>query len=290
MSCRKPSPSRLFPESYKPWLDGVFNASRGYPEGLDEGDATCSACAMVAPSGRTRDPGPFRPDLKCCTFFPFLANFSIGAIVEERADFLTSEGGAGFCLPLGLFASPLWSARAERWGPGAFGQSEELLCPYFHRQSRRCGIWEYRSGVCSSYFCKSQFGDLGFGFWNEMQTYLALFEWTLAHEALWRMGFTQDEIRAMESVRENPRATPAEIENAWLEFGSHKNDFFMECRRKARQVSPEEVLELLGDTGRDIEKNLKRSLKSMFRPDAGKGPMIGSRVYESSDATTREIS
>ena len=48
---------------------------------LEEKKATCDVCAMARPKNRTKV--HYQPDLKCCTFHPFLPNFLVGAILQD---------------------------------------------------------------------------------------------------------------------------------------------------------------------------------------------------------------
>jgi len=192
--------------------------------------ATCANCSMVAMG--------YRAELKCCTHFPFLPNFSIGAILTIGAhgqkQALAAAFSKGHSTPLGLFAPPEFESLKTQLGAAGFGREPRLACPFL---AGDCTIWEYRPGVCASYFCQSAAADL----WKGMETKVNLFEWTLAHEALWRLGFTADETRRMEEARQ-----ASQPEGAWFEFIHAKDELYRKAYAKALEVSPQEIAHLMG--------------------------------------------
>lgn len=254
--------SPLFPDVYSPWLKSRL------PGLIEEPLATCSSCAMVKPEGLTRDPGPFDPGLKCCTYFPFIPNFALGALLKEGGEEarlrLRVAMSQGVLLPLGLFASPEREALAKEAGVEGFGRRADLLCPFFDSAASGCSIWRHRPGVCTTYFCKSARGESGFEFWNDVETYLNLFEWTLANEVLWRLGFTEDDLEICEGVMltDAPDADPGGerewmVRSAWAEWSGQEESFLLNCYERALQVSPNELTELLGDETIELEKSLR---------------------------------
>lgn len=179
----------------------------------------------------------YRADLKCCTYFPYLPNFSIGAILEtgtqEQKRVLASTLQKGHATPLGLFAPPEYQALQTELGPLAFGRDPRLICPFLLTD---CAIWEYRPGVCASHFCQSEATSL----WKDIETKINLFEWTLAHESLWRLGFTTDETRLMENRRE--AGCP---ESTWYEYKNAQEELYRKAYVQASMVSPREIAHLM---------------------------------------------
>jgi Fe-S-cluster containining protein len=196
---------------------------------------------MLSPctSQVTRDPGPFSPDLKCCTYFPFLPNFSIGAIFQggSGAQKLRLAGAMaeGFVSPLGLFPSAARRRREQDLAAEGFGRTKELLCPFFDPASRGCGIWEYRPGVCQSYFCVSEQGAAGLQAWRRNEERLNGFEWSLAHEVLWECGYTMPEVQRMEASRQLGSLCH---EDLWFGEAARKEDFFLKAYRVALSIKP----------------------------------------------------
>ena len=233
----------MIPRSYELWLKSLA-MPLAYPE-ID-----CRACSQAD----SRVPKEFRfsRETKCCTYFPFLPNFTLGALLADEASAGRVQRALekGRATPLGLFATPDFEARRIEKGEAGFGRSPDLLCPMF--EAGGCTIWNHRPGVCASYFCRSAHA-LGPesksdrpNSWRDIEAYLGLFEWTLAHEVLWRCGFTQDEIRKMEESRRSPRF---EAKAAWLEFVGREEEFYRRAAVEARGVGTDEVERLMGKEG-----------------------------------------
>lgn len=254
----------LFPEFYSLWL------SERLPGQVRERLANCGACTMVRPEGLTRDPGPFDPHLKCCTYFPFIPNFSLGALLIADTDGssrlrMRTAAEQGILLPLGLFASPERERLVKEAGADGFGRRPELLCPFFDSASLGCSIWRHRPGTCATYFCKSERGADGLEFWSDVESYLNQFEWTLANAVLWRLGFTDDDIARCEAVLLTEEPGPERdwlIRSAWAEWHGREDEFFRLCAERARAVTADELPELLGDDVLALEDSLRRRSES----------------------------
>ena len=166
-----------------------------------------------------RDVGPFSAALKCCTYEPFLPNFSIGRILlmgvahqsaRAMANVLAEAGAQGRMTPLGLM--PRAGSEAVSL---EFGRNPMKRCQFLSATTAVCTIWRERPSVCRSYFCVSDQGSSGQALWKRAEVLGNEAEWTLAHEVLWEMGFTQDE-----------------TEN-FAEWTSREPEFYMECARRA---------------------------------------------------------
>lgn len=121
-----------------------------------------------------------------------------------------------------------------------------MLCPFFDSARESCGIWDFRPGVCATYFCVSEHGEKGQRFWKSVEEQVNSFEWTLAHASLWRMGFTQDELQQMEELRSREDALASRL---WLEWRERKFDLYVESYRQAEQITSDELAELMGAGG-----------------------------------------
>jgi Fe-S-cluster containining protein len=262
--------TRFFPAGYSHWL------AERLPGEVIESLATCDNCAMVRPKGLTRDPGPFKTNLKCCTYFPFIPNFGLGAILKDAKNESSRVGEIrlatamknGILLPLGLFPSPEHEQKIAKAGDKGFGQRADLLCPFFDSISSGCSIWKNRPGVCATYFCKSIKGSDGLAFWKDLEDYLNFFEWTVANEALWRLGFTNDDLEKCEAVMLTEPGEEREwmIASAWSEWQGREHQLFDLCLDKAKSISKDELEEILGEEGGEIEESLRFRIRSMFSP------------------------
>jgi len=168
--------------------------------------ATCSTCVMAKSDWprEARDPGPFAPSLKCCTFEPFIPNFSLGRILSANPGIALD----GQLTPLGLIP--------RRSEAGDFGREAESRCAFL-TDGATCSIWQNRPSVCRSYYCVSDLGEKGQGLWREAERLGNEAEWTLAHELLWSLGFTQDEID----------------QRTWAEWRGRERELYLETARRA---------------------------------------------------------
>ncbi len=130
----------------------------------------CSQCLMVSNGFDTKS--------KCCTYFPFLPNFSMGHLIKSgNTDYISKALAAGgLLLPIGI-CPPL--GYKEKYQETRFGGDASLSCPYL--SDGKCSIWSARSGVCTGFQCYSSYGDFGRMFWGrlgqvlfEMETELSL--------------------------------------------------------------------------------------------------------------------
>lgn len=223
MAARGPNQAQNQNEFYSRWL----GAAR-----ITEVPVQCQPCSGAAASG-------FDPILRCCTYFPFLPNFVIGALLDSNSDDVqrrVREACArGRAVPLGMFAPPeyLQLARALSLNVG-FGKDKRLVCPFLERTDGACTIWHHRPGVCSSYFCQ------GASLNNET---VNRFEWTLAHEVLWRVGFTQDDIRAMLNWTQTEVKGAAAA--AWFEWAGREEEFYRRAHEVSLAVTAQDVRELM---------------------------------------------
>lgn len=246
----------IFPSSYSPWLASRL---KGY---VPEKSATCENCAMVKPLGLTRDKGPFKNNLKCCTYFPFIPNFSLGEISEAQ---ISQAVNRGVLLPVGLFPSAQHQSLVDQLGQKAFGKKTELLCPFFDGPKNQCSIWENRPAVCTTYFCKSDYGQPGLDFWADVEKYLNHFEWQLACEVIFQMGMTTNEIAycqgvVSEETEEDERESF--LHAAWGKWFHHKHDFYIEAKKVALSFDSKKIESLLGEEFLELEKKITNFILS----------------------------
>jgi Fe-S-cluster containining protein len=240
----------IYPQGYSHWLAKRLPALR------TETLATCENCAMVRPAGLTRDPSPFLNHLKCCTYFPFLPNFSLGSLSETD---LAKPEPRGVFLPVGLYPAMPEQNRIRSFGRDGFGRKSELLCPFFDVAGNQCSIWDSRPGVCTSYFCKSDQGQKGLDFWKSVESYLNHFEWQLASKVIAKMDLDENVLSYCQAAL-SPDTEEDErdifIALAWGNWASKKKEFYQETRRLALQVSSEEITGLLEPEFLSLEQKI----------------------------------
>lgn len=250
--------SYLFPTSYSHWL-----ASR-LPATLQETLATCQNCAMLKPIGETRDPGPFLSGLKCCTYFPFIPNFSLGQISATQIE---NVAKIGILLPVGLYPSISRQRLGIQLGKDGFGQKQELLCPFFSSEQDACSIWANRPSVCTTYFCKSDRGRSGLQLWADIEKYLNDFEWTLACETLKRMGVHENTLAFSQSALSEETEDDERsffVQAAWnsaasffdIKTISDQILFYQKAAMLARQIQATDLDQLLNTETLLLEKKI----------------------------------
>ncbi|HRK07329.1 MAG TPA: hypothetical protein PLZ57_06135 [Pseudobdellovibrionaceae bacterium] len=145
-----------------------------------------------------RDWGPFLPQVKCCAHQPYWPNYLLGAALHD------ANGSGHSHLAVLLEQSELtpWGARplpkrrtAEaRSGQCGYGQDLELACPMLTREGQ-CSAWRFRPATCSTYVCQSAHAVSGLAAWREYEGRLVAWESELAHQLVWQLGYTNDDLR-----------------------------------------------------------------------------------------------
>lgn len=194
-------------------------------------------CSPAAPQGSAEY---FHPDVKCCSFEPSLPNFIVGRIlrdddaagepgrrsVRERID---RRAGVG---PWGL-AMPRKYARLYGGGADLFGRSPELRCSHYGLADGRCTIWPYRNGVCATWYCKHERGEVGAAYWRALRDLLTEIEWSLGTWCAYELRAPLDQLAALAS-RDAGAMTPADLGgprdarsvDTWGEWAGREAEFY----------------------------------------------------------------
>jgi hypothetical protein len=242
------------PALYEGILPAFFH--RRIPE---ETLATCDDCAMCRKAGQPRLPSTtyFRPDAKCCTFFPSLPNYLVGGLLAGRGEGLAEgrrrareliEAGEGVG-PRGVGATPTYDRRYEKLSERGFGRMRGLLCPYFALDSRNCTIWPHRNSVCATYYCRHVRGIPGSGFWSALNRYLGTVEEALASYALLRLGWPADRILAASAGRDrqtSPASGSARLRSPWDGSEKRAEAVYLRAYRIVRVLRPPELKRIGG--------------------------------------------
>ncbi|MES2962392.1 MAG: hypothetical protein V4760_00785 [Bdellovibrionota bacterium] len=229
-----------------------------YPSAPDEPGLDCNACLMVKPpKGPRRDEGPFKADLKCCTYLPFTTNVALGSkSLTEKSGWPVRWAEArarGVLTPLGLIPP---SNDMDR---GDFGRDAKLLCPFYDNGG--CAIWDHRSAVCANYVCMSKAGEEGLAFWAESEELGNRLEWALAHLVLWQIGFTTTDTDAMsELAASGDRAGAAASFGEWV---GREEELFAKCRQVADGLDTDAIMEILGDDEELLMVSLQKRRSQM---------------------------
>ncbi|ATB31903.1 hypothetical protein [Melittangium boletus] len=236
-----------------------------------ETKATCDACAMCpsSASGAVESVDGvsrlFRTDTKCCTYYPRLPNFLVGALFSDARPEL-AEGRRRMEAKLSgrVGITPQWVKASARYNllyrnsRQFFGRALSMRCPYYEEQQGGCTIWPYREAVCSTFFCKYVAGADGQKFWMTLKTYLTLTEIQLSRYAV--LQLMPDYILArkdkpemtdtptVEELDDRPMAAK-DYAALWREWEGREADFYRACYDIVRALTPAQVESILGLDG-----------------------------------------
>lgn len=246
---------------------------------VSETKATCNNCLRARDK---RFPYLYEENLKCCTFVPFIPNFAVGGILTEKLDgyriveeFIDENR---FALPLGLFPDFDYQYRFNHKKQKDFGNREDLLCHYYDRQKNRCSIWEFRGVVCTTFFCRSDYGQAGQNLWTEVNNYLSYVEMALAEDCLVMKDFSPRDIsdqlvflnKREFTKKEKTQKTIAEkdLKPFWNGYKNPKQ-FYMACYELAQKQDRHSFKEILGEQGLNLEKKVLNSWKLAQQTKSG---------------------
>lgn len=244
-----------------------------------ETKATCESCIMAKP--RNRGEIYYEAHLKCCTYFPFLPNYVVGAILSQESLVAPSAVQSlrrkierrEYSLPLGLVAPPKYQVPFNHRGKNEFGRREDWLCPYFNHEQQNCGIWRHRGAVCTSFYCKSSYGAQGIHFWEGVSNYLTYVEMALMEEALVMLDFSPRQISDLLNYLNRFEATKTELKTSclsekkardlWNGYYQDQEGFFKKSFQIVSELDRKSFHELLGDTGQQLEENLRKAFEKI---------------------------
>ncbi len=276
------SASETLPERHQSWLKQV--AAAMIPV---ESAATCSACAMCkTDSTTTADLALFSPSTKCCTYYPALRNFSVGAIFRDsRCSPQATEElklrvrARSAVSPLGVLPLPSWSARYNSVSKELFGKSEVLLCSYYDKgaQGANCTIWRYRSPVCATWFCKHVRGATGQRFWSDVKRFLEVCEEVVALSVALHLGITPSILAQLVREPSSLNTQASELDGSfldsqyraqWGEWQHREIEFFEACAELADRTAAADVLRLGGVQLETLAGALGESYSSIVKAGA----------------------
>ena len=242
--------------------------------------ATCHQCAMCQPmaGGQSHDERQFSPTVKCCTYWPVLPNYLVGAVLAGRG---TADGrqrmvdmiAHPWALPVGVGAPPWYQALYSTSSRSDFGRSERLLCPYYSSgDGGTCTIWESRNAVCSTYFCKHERGKTGHQFWISVHQFLACVERILSQWCCLQLGVPVDEVaqallwssdngtRSLESFALD--GSLRKPDHFWTGWEGAREEFYLSCDLRVRSLSWRD-LQRLG--GLELESRASRMMATFAK-------------------------
>jgi hypothetical protein len=246
------SPMRgMLPPIYQPLFDAFFDRPK-----IEETRATCDNCAMCN-QGDAASPVAmeyFRPDTKCCTYFPQLPNYLVGAILSDPSP--DSEEGKRRIreqIRGRMGATPHYLSRPRKMSlilqnySAGFGRAQSLRCPYFDLENpeKSCTIWRHRETICMTYYCKYVGGQRGFDFWVSFKNYLGYVQRKLVKvaanavdENVVEPKFSGSEL-TLEDIEDLP---PKDTDYArwWGTWVGREEEFYVKCHEWLKSTTAEE--------------------------------------------------
>jgi Fe-S-cluster containining protein len=252
------------PELYSSFLP-VFFEEQIPTEDL----ATCDECAICLKEGVSPVPGLtyFSPEVKCCTYYPALPNYLVGAILADQTpdmaagrrrvkEIMKSRSGV---TPHGLLPTREYAKRYKRLKKRGFGRFKSLLCPYYTSEDGRCAIWKYRKSTCTAWFCVYITGQFGHNFWTALREYLAHVEGTLANYALQKLDIPPHRILSYTFASESDPDTSYPFQDKmkelgadafheflWQEWVNREEDFYLRAFQAVSALSRREFDHITG--------------------------------------------
>jgi Fe-S-cluster containining protein len=249
--------------------------------------ATCNDCAMCQKPGTRAIPGIqyFRPDAKCCTYYPKLSNYLVGGILSDPDPGL-EEGRRRIreriekrvaVKPQALYFPKRYRLMHKYGMPQSFGRSSTMLCPYYVKENGLCSIWKFRDAMCSTYFCKTVAGNEGQKFWKVLRTYINHAEGSLCLYPLYKMNWdiesTWDYYNDLESATLQPEdldeTAPSEesYQKMWRDWVGREEEFYRESYRIVSELTRDEFNRIAGITGNVILSWLKEKYNDVIESE-----------------------
>ena len=232
-----------------------------------ETQATCQDCALLTSSAPTLSQASqqIHPRTKCCGYFPTLANFQVGRILDEtdaraapaqamvaqrvRARFMAS--------PLALECPPAYDLLYAK--SPYMGSALKLQCPYYMENllGGACGIWQHRNAVCMTWFCKHERGITGAAFWRALELLAQQVERALSYWCLTQLELAPQSLaqilpdRHEDKSKFSPHTLDETMDESahravWDNWAGREAEFYRECGRIVSALDATQVLEIGG--------------------------------------------
>lgn len=245
--------------------------------------ATCADCAMWSDQENSLpDIISFNKATKCCTHYPNLPNYLVGAILsstdpaydEGRDRILKKISSRVAVTPQGLLRSPSYTLVIKN-APDAFGRSKSLLCPYFNEDEGKCAIWAFINANCNTWFCKYSTGEDGRSFWKALKEYLDEVQKTLMYYTQHKLGMDPDKIIFPETTNQSIKPTDLDNEapdeksfrGLWGDWAPRAEKFYKEAYKLVESLSRREFENITGISQKILLKNLENKQRQHVKPE-----------------------
>jgi len=249
----------------------------------DETAATCEDCAM----GKGKGPGfpggvYFSKDSKCCTHYPNLPNYLVGALLSNSSSALeegrsrirkTIKSHIGIT-PYGILRPKKYLLLLKNTEKGFFGRSKSLICPFYDKKKRKCTIRPFWDATCNTWFCKYTAGEDGREFWLALKRYLNFVEKTLVQYTLYKMGWNPQKIILPESPNgpltlqevDDQSPDPETYQDLWKDWVGREEDFYKETFHLISTLTPKEFVNISGISQKIFLEEVKIKQKTLLNP------------------------
>ncbi|WP_141733482.1 YkgJ family cysteine cluster protein [Oligoflexus tunisiensis] len=145
--------------------------------------SSCFNCPQVKAHG-------FHPSIRCCSYIPRVPNFLLGLALMDPGVRPVAQNfiATGYSIPEGSQVSPHHMEKSIGFLSGKLPQGS-VICPLLDQNTKKCQIYAFRSGVCSTFFCRHDQGEAGAEFWESLTDLVTQVETALAQWALEQAGF-----------------------------------------------------------------------------------------------------
>ena len=219
----------------------------------------------------------FSPNTKCCTLYPILPNFAVGAILEDST--IPNQTRQEFerairektAYPHGLFPTRDYILDFDARKIEAFGKDESLKCPYYISDGGLCGIFPHWNSTCSTYHCRYEAGKDGKALWDASREYLVDAENALAKYCLRKLGFSDTVINSKDAdhqltVLAAAQPEPLSHSDSWGNWAGNELDLYKKCAAIVQALSATELDGIMGKNGQERQADLDAAISQFTHP------------------------
>jgi hypothetical protein len=249
-----------------------------------EDAADCTHCPMLSSGGSGDGLFAFDRRTKCCTHYPELPNFMVGALLSSRSP--ASAAGRKRMLRVirqGVGVSPWGLKRPRKYELlllnsqlEFFGRAPALVCPFFDQPRGHCTLRPFWGKICGTWFCKHRAGLDGRLFYLALQEYLQSAESVLSQYAMVSLDCQEallapialaDDRLTVRELQDQP-PPPRDYRKLWGRWASREADFYRAAYRLVRELDRKAFQRLGGFPQQVLADRLQARLRDMRRPEA----------------------
>ena len=223
----------------------------------------------------------FSKETKCCTYYPNLPNYLVGALLSKNDpglkkgqelvhEIIHSRLGI---VPLGVRRTRKYELLTKQ-ALNAFGKSRIMVCPFFEQDEGLCTIRPIWNATCNTWFCKYNTGHDGQRFWIALRRYLSRMEKVLSQYVAYKMGFEARDIILPKTDTEpwtekDLDDQPPDITNykeQWKRWVGREEDFYKESYGLIIGLSRDDFDRIAGITQEILLKDLEDKHRDIILP------------------------